>query len=115
MTLAETWSEEIQIARAAAIRDDGVFDREKQSPGYIYLSVLRRGERLAEAYSVLDGGSDVNGCLRIGLARRGGDTFHIPTLIMGRCPDKGVEGDRQCAHALIGFLVPYNPGATNPA
>src|SRR5258707_15076788 len=115
MTLAETWSEEIQIARGAAIRDDGVFDREKQSPGYIYFSILRRSERLAEAYSVLDGGSDVNGCLRIGLARRGGDTFHIPTLMMRRRADDGVEGGRQRAHDLIGFLVARNAGHNNPS
>src|SRR5258708_980104 len=115
MTLAETWSEEIQIARAAAIRDDGVFDREKQSPGYIYFSILRRSERLAEAYSVLDGGSDVNGRLRIGLARGGGDTFHIPTLMMRRCADDGVEGGRQRAHDLIGFLVAGNADHKNPS
>src|ERR1700736_2601200 len=106
--------EKIQILHAAAPGDDSVFDRQEQTAGDVDLPVARGGKCAAEPDGVLDAGCDVKLYLRIGLARRGGDIFGIRALVMRAGADDGVEGRRQCAHDLAGFLVAGNAGHENP-
>src|SRR5216683_7876269 len=114
MTRGGPSSEKIQILRATALRDHGVFDRQEQSARHIDFSILRRGERLADTNGVLDGCGDVNGCLRIGLAYRGGDGLCIHALVVRRRTDHRVEGRRQRADDLAGLLVNGNADYENP-
>src|SRR6187399_3187949 len=75
----------------------------------------RRGEPLAEADGLLYCGGDVNGCLRIGLAHRGGDGFAVRSLVVRGSAYDGVERRRQRCDDLVGILVEGHPGHENPA
>src|SRR6266513_416569 len=79
-----TSSEKLQIPRAAAPRDGGVFDGQEQSAGNVYPALPRHGEAVADRHGVLDGCGDLDDCFRIGLPCRGGDAVGVRALVV-RC------------------------------